>query len=106
MPVTDYLPGVTGGPRYLGFLFVFLPSSFFASGEAAGFGGESPVFAGDADGDAVGLAVATGVGVAGGLFGTSVCCGFGSHAPRTATVAAKIVDNIIDLLIVFSPYCP
>ena len=105
MPVTGYLPGVTGGPRYLVFLFVFLPSSFLASGEAAGFGGESPGFAGDATGDAVGLAVAT--GVAGGLFGTSVCWGFGSQAPRTATLAAKIVDNIIDLLIVFSPFeCP
>ncbi len=104
MRVADYLPGVTGGPRYLVLLFVFLPSSFFASGEAAGFGGESPGFAGDATGDAVGLAVASGAGVAGGLVGTSVCWGFGSQAPRTAMVAAKIVDNIIDLLIVFSPF--
>ena len=58
---------------------------------------------GDATGDASGLAVATGAGVTVGLFGTLV---FGSQAPNTATLAAKIVDNISDLLIVFSFYAP
>ena len=53
---------------------------------------------GEPFGDAVvtGLATVTGVGEAAGLFGTS---GFGSQAPRTATVAARIVDNIILLIV-------
>lgn len=57
----------------------------------------SPVLAGETDGDATGEAVATGVGVATGLFGTSL---FGSQAPRMVTLAASNVDNRIDLLIV------
>ena len=70
-----------------------MSSAFFTSGEVPGFTGE-------ATGEAVGLAVATGTGVATGLFGTSV---FGSQAPNTVTLAARTVDNINDLLIVFLP---
>ncbi|MEO6485032.1 MAG: hypothetical protein ABIO54_05955 [Pyrinomonadaceae bacterium] len=80
--------GVSTG---FGSLLTFLSSAFFTSGEVPGFTGE-------ATGKAVGLAVATGTGVATGLFGTSV---FGSQAPNTATLAARTVDNINDLLIVF-----
>ena len=98
MPVTDYLSGVTGGPRYLVFLFVFLPSSFLTSDEVVGLAGESPGLAGEATGEAAGLAVTAGTGVAAGFSGTLT---FGSQAPNTATLAAKTVDNINDLLIVF-----
>ena len=77
---------------------MFVLSIFLTSGDAPGFAGEA-VGDGDATGDATatGLAVATGAGVVGGLFGA----GGVVHAPKTATDAAKIVDNIIDLLIVF-----
>lgn len=77
---------------------MFALSIFLTSGDAPGFAGGAvgePV--GDATGDATGLAVATGAGVVGGLFGI----GSFVHAPKTATDAVKIVDNIIDLLIVF-----
>jgi hypothetical protein len=78
---------------------VVLTSSFLTSGDAPGFAGEPRGdAAGEAAGDARGLAVETGAGVATGLFGASV---FGSQAPNTATLAAKTVDKIIDLLIVF-----
>lgn len=76
-------------------LLTFLPSAgTLPSIFTPGFTGE-PV--GDAVGDGDGLAVTTGVGVATGGFGGS---GFGSHAPSTATLAAKTVESIIDLLIV------
>jgi hypothetical protein len=79
-------------------LLTFVPSGFFTSGEAPGFAGGA---AGEALGDATGLAVAAGLGVAtGGLFSGALV--FGSQAPNTATLAAKTVANINDLLIVFS----
>ena len=66
------------------------------TGEAPGFGdpvGEGVgLVEGPGDGATVGLAT-------GGLFGTVFAGGW--HAPNTATLAAKIVDNIKDLLIVF-----
>ncbi len=70
-----------------------------ASGEAPGFAGDpTGEAAGEAAGEAKGLAVETGAGVATGLFsGVFVLL----HAPNTATLAAKTVDMIIDLLIVF-----
>ena len=74
--------------------FTFVLSGFLTSGEAPGLAGD-PV--GDGTGDGSGLATVTGVGVAAGLFGTS---GFGSQAPRTATLAAKTVDKINDLLMI------
>ena len=74
--------------------FTFVLSIFLTSGDAPGFTGEA---VGDATGDETGLAAATGAGVVGGLFGV----GSAEHAPRTATDAAKTVDNITDLLIVF-----
>lgn len=49
------------------------------------------------EGEATGLAVATGAGVGAGLFGTS---GFGSQAPNTAVETAKTVDKTKVLLIV------
>ena len=73
-------------------------SVFFTSGEAPGLAGE-PV--GDVVGDGTGLDVAEGTGVAGVGLGAST---FGSHAPSTATEAAKTVDKIIDLLMIFSSY--
>ena len=73
----------------------FLSSVFFTSGVVPGFTGET---VGDATGEASGLAVVAGVGVAAGLFGTT---GFGSQAPNTAVETAKTVDNINDLLILF-----
>jgi hypothetical protein len=74
--------------------FVFEFSTFFTSGDAPGLTGDD---VGEGLGEETGLATVTGVGVAAGLLGTS---GFGSQAPRTATLAAKTVDNINDLLIV------
>jgi len=76
-------------------------SAFLPPGEAPGFAGE-PVgeTTGATVGDAAGVVVAVGAGVVNGLFGTS---GFGSQAPTATTLAAKTVDNMIDLLIVFSP---
>ena len=57
---------------------------------------------GDALGDGTGLAVAAGLGVAvGGLFGTS---GFGSHAPTTATPAARTVARINGLFIFITSF--
>ena len=76
-----------------------MPSSFLTSGEAPGFAGEpTGDAAGDVAGDAKGLAVETGAGVATGLFSGTVVL---LQAPNTATLAAKTVDKIIDLLIVF-----
>jgi hypothetical protein len=72
-------------------LLTLLPSAFFTSGDEPGFAGE-PV------GEGTGLDVADGEGVAGTGFGTSA---LGSQAPNTATVAARTVDNIIDLLMIF-----
>ena len=80
-------------------LVTSLSPGFLASGDLPGDA------VGDATGAAVGEgdAVAAGVGEAAGLFGGS---GFGgSHALRTAMLAAKIVDIKIDLLIVVTP-CP
>ena len=75
-----------------------LSSTFFTSGEAPGFTGDA---IGDATGLAIGLAGATGAGVATGLFGGVVFVAVPLQAPKTATEAAKTVDNINDLLIVF-----
>ena len=70
-------------------------SAFFTSGEVPGFAGE-PV--GDVVGDAEGLAVADGDGVAGLGLGSSAA---GWHAPITATEAARTADNINCLLMIF-----
>src|SRR5258706_11692877 len=97
----------------------FYPQGYFAlsAGVIAGFGSLIlPSFAGWASlpraagslvlplpltsGEAVGLAVTTGVGVVT-LLGVTLVLTFGSQAPNTATLAARIVDNINDLLIVF-----
>ena len=72
-------------------------------GEDVGFAVGDPAFTGEPLGDALGLGAtlddAEGDGLATvGLFGAVLV--FGSHAPRTATLAAKTVDNINDLLIV------
>ncbi len=64
------------------------------TGEAPGFGEPVGEVTGLADGATVGLAT-------GGLFGGVLV--FGSQAPSTATLVAKTVDNINDLLIVFLP---
>ena len=77
-----------------------MPSGFCGdvvfTGDAPGFG--EPV--GEALGEVAGLADGATVGLAaGGLFGGVLV--FGSQAPNMATVAARIVDNINDLLIVF-----
>ena len=96
-----YCGGLIGVPSSFTFLLTFLASGdflssvFFASGVVPGLIGET---VGDATGEASGLAVAAGVGVVAGLFGTT---GFGSQAPNTAVETAKTVDNINDLLIVF-----
>ena len=79
---------------------VFKPSGFCGdvvlSGDEPGFG--EPV--GEALGLVTGLADGATVGLAtGGLFGAVLV--FGSQAPNTATLAAKTVDKINDLLIVF-----
>lgn len=57
---------------------------------------------GDAAGEAAGLAVAMGAGVAA-VFGfvTVVLFGAPEQAPNTATPVAKTTKNIVDLLIVF-----
>lgn len=87
-------------------LLTFLSSVFFTSGVVPGFTGEltgDPV--GEATGVAAGvdgLAVATGAGVAAGLFGTSV---FVSHALITATEAAKTDDKINEFLILDLLFC-
>ena len=70
-------------------------SAFLSSGDDAGLAGD-PV--GDADGEADGLDVAVGAGVAGAGFGVSA---FGSQAPRTAAETAKTADNINCLLMIF-----
>lgn len=80
---------------------VFIPSGFCGvvvlTGEEPGFGepvGEGVgLVDGLADAGTVGLATTTG------LFGAVLV--FGSQAPNTATLAAKTVDKINDLLIVF-----
>ena len=81
---------------------VFFSSVFLASGVAPGLVGET---AGVADGlwvvTGVVAAVGAGVAVAGGLVGGVLGAGV-EQAPITATLAAKTVDNIIDLLIVNS----
>ena len=74
-----------------------LSSTFFTSGEAPGFAGDAT---GEATGLLIGLAGATGAGVGVGLFGAGVFA-VELQAPITATLAAKTVDNINDLLIVF-----
>jgi len=76
-----------------------LSSAFFVSGEAPGFAGEAD---GDATGLEIGLAGATGAGVAT-TFGlvTEPLFAAPEQAPNTATLAAKTVDKTIDLLIVF-----
>jgi hypothetical protein len=66
--------------------------------------GEEPGLAGVPDGDVLGLGdgtevVAAGTGVEAGLTGSGV---LGSQAPSTATLAARRVEIINDLLIVFS----
>jgi len=75
-------------------------SLFLTSGDVAGFAGDA---AGEAVGDTVGLAVAAmvavGVGVAG-LTGGVFTAGW--HAPKTVMLAAKTVEIIIDLLMIFS----
>ena len=91
---TDYLAFGVGVAVGAASFFMLLLSIFLTSGDAAGLTVE-PV--GDGTGDETGLAAATGAGVVGGLFGV----GSAEHAPRTATDAAKTVDNITDLLIVF-----
>lgn len=91
---------VTGG---IGFksLLTLVPSTFFTSGDVTGLMGEA---FGSTDGlttgEATGLAVTTGTGVATGLFGNVLV--FGSQAPNTAVLTAKTDANINDLLIVFS----
>ena len=81
---------------------VFMPSGVWTAGEAPGLTGEAPGLGepvGEALGDVTGLAAGATVGVAvGGLFGGVLV--FGSQAPSTATLAAKTVDKINDLLIV------
>lgn len=79
-----------------------MPSGVWIALGVVDFTGEAPGF-GEPVGDALGLgatlADAEGDGLAtAGLFGAVLV--FGSHAPRTATFAAKTVDNINDLLIV------
>ena len=76
----------------------------FVAGEDLGLGIGDPAFTGEPVGDELGLgttpAVAEGDGLATvGLFGGVTV--FGSHALNTATFAAKTVDKMIDLLIVF-----
>ena len=79
------------------FLLLPLTSDFLLSGVGDPLMGK-PV--GDALGVITGLVVAVGAGVAGGLTGS----GFGSHAPSTAIPAVRIVDKIIDLLMIFSSF--
>lgn len=77
----------------------FDSSVFFTSGEAPGLPGDS-TFLSVTVGEATGLATgdATGLGFAtGGLFSVA----FGSHAPNAATLTAKTVASINDLLIFF-----
>ena len=69
-----------------------LSSVFFSS---TGLAGDAT---GDATGLLIGLAGVTGAGVGAGLFGTVAV---ELQAPITATLAAKTVDNINVLLIVF-----
>ncbi len=68
-------------------------SVFFITGDGVG------EIVGDAVGETPGVGVEVGLGVAAVLIGVS---GFGSQAPRSATLAAKTVDNIKVILIVFS----
>ena len=83
------------------------PSVFLTSGEAPGFAGVAPGFKGETTGEAVGeangLAVWTGTGVAT-PFGLVPVPLFAApeQAPNIATLAAKTVDIINDLLIVVS----
>ncbi len=85
-------------------LLVLRPSGGrFVAGEDIGLTAGEPAFTGEPDGEALGLgatlAVAEGDGLAAGLFGgVSV---FGSHAPNMAALAAKNIDKMNDLLIVF-----
>jgi hypothetical protein len=77
-------------------LLTFLPSVFFTSGEAPGLAG---VPEGDVDGLGDGITVAVGAGVETGFTGS---CGLLLQAPKAATLAARRVEIIMDLLIVFS----
>lgn len=98
--VTDYL--AFGDAVAAGFtsLLTLVPSGFFTSGEVPGLTGFFGSTVGLTTGEAIGLAVATGTGVAGGVtFGASV---FGSHAPATAAVAANKTVRTNLLLIVLS----
>jgi hypothetical protein len=85
-------------------LFSTLSSVFLTSGEAAGLAGVAPGLTGDGDGVglAAGLAAGDGDGDAatGGLV-IVLFAGVPEQAPRTATLAAKTVDIMINLLIVF-----
>jgi len=78
--------------------FTPLSSVFFPPGVGVPFKG---VPDGDGLGIGDGLEDATGIGVVTGLTGSGV---FGSQAPNTATLAARRVEIINDLLIVFSSY--
>ena len=75
-----------------------LVSVFFTSGVVPGLPG---VPAGEVLGLGNGLDDATGTGVVTGLTGSGV---LGSQAHNTATLAARRVEIINDLLIVFSSY--
>ena len=94
--LSDHFPlgvWVTGG---LTSLLTFLPSVFFTSGVVPGLPG---VPVGDVDGLGEGITVDVGAGVETGLTGS---CGLFSQAAKAATLAARRVEIIMDLLIVFS----
>jgi hypothetical protein len=96
----DYFLGDSAAAGFTSIL-TFAPSGFLATGDATGFAGEAfGSTDGLAAGDASGLAVATGTGVETGLSGVVLV--FGSHAPNTAVLTARIEANTNDLLIVFS----
>ena len=78
--------------------FTPLSSVFFPPGVGVAFPG---VPDGDGLGLGDGLDDATGTGVETGLTGSGV---LGSQAPNAATLAARRVEIINDLLIVFSSY--
>jgi hypothetical protein len=88
----------------VGFTSLPVPSVFLTSGDAVDFGVE----AGEAAGEPLGLATGEFKGdAAGGVvtvlgFVTTALFEVPEQAPNTATLAAKTVDKINDLLIVFS----
>ena len=102
----SYFPLGEAAVAGLSSLLVFMPSGvWFVTGEDVGLPVGEPAFTGEPLGEALGLgatlADTEGDGLATvGLFGGVFV--FGSHAPSTATLAAKTVDKMIDLLIVFS----